>query len=507
MKGLVLPGLFVSLTVLSACGGGTMAVITPPPPPPPPVVKATVSVSNTPVAPFDVAMSTSFQPAEWDYTFFQTSANAKETLLGNLQPHHIRLQGISEGVPQGSAGTSSTGWDFTKLDGITQPVLGIGDHSPEFQIAKAPPFMYVNNDSGNTFSDLTFQEFAGYAKNLVQYYDTGGFTDSGGAHHVSPAYPGEKITWWGIYNEPSINNGLTASEYTDMYNAVVPAMQSVDPSLKFVALELCCSSESWVQTFAAGLNANVPVDAVATHYYSSCNQADTDTQVFATVPTFALSIQTIHGYMGANAALANVPVWITENNVNADFDKGGGISACNGTTFVTDKRGSSAFFAAWRPYVFSQVGKAGARALYHWDFDADAQFGEVDFSTGNTQLSYWVDYWLAQMFPSGLGQQSLQFTNSDDADVEVLPVINTDGSVVILLSNHAVASPNDNNGAGLTAKVSLDVSALGSFTGGSEVLIDASTSPTAGPTATSISAQSPITVNFGGYGVAIIKLQ
>jgi hypothetical protein len=505
MNRLVLPGLFLSLVGLSACGGGTMAVVTPPPPPA--LVKATVTVSNTPVAPFDVAMSTSFQPAEWDYTFFQTSANVKETLLGNLQPHHIRLQGISEGVPQGAAGTTSTNWDFTKLDGITQPVLGVGDNSPEFQIAKAPPFMYVNNDSGNSFSDLTFQQFANYAKNLVQYYDTGGFTDSGGTAHLSPAYPGHKITWWGIYNEPSINNNLNATEYTTMYNAVVPAMQSVDSSLKFVALELCCSSESWAQTFAAGLNANVPVDAVATHYYSSCNQKDSDAELFATVPTFASSVQTIYGYLNANAALANVPVWITENNVNADFDKGGGISACNGTAFVTDKRGTSAFFAAWRPYVFSQVGQAGARALYHWDFDADAQYGEVDFATGNTHLSYWVDYWLAQVFPSGSGQQSLQLTNSDDADIEVLPVINTDGSVVIMISNHAVASATDNNAAGLTAKVSVDVSAFAPFSSASELIIDANTSPANGPMPDSIPAQSPITVNFSGYGVAFIKLQ
>lgn len=505
MRKLVRPGLFLSLAILSGCGGGTTVIITPPPPPPA-VVNANVSVSSTPVAPFDVAMSTSFQPAEWDYQFFQDFPSAT-TSLTNLQPHHIRLQGISQGVPQGSADSTSTAWDFAVLDAITQPVLGVGDHSPEFQIAKAPPFMYVNNDSGNSFSDLTFQQFAGYAKNLVQYYDTGGFTDSGGTMHVSPAYPGEKITWWGIYNEPSINNNLNATEYTDMYNAVVPAMESVDSSLKFVALELCCSSESWVQTFVAGLHSGVPVDAVATHYYSSCNQKDTDAEVFATVPGFASSVQTIYGYLGGNPALATVPVWITENNVNADFDKGGGISACNGTTFVTDKRGSSAFFAAWRPYVFSQIGKAGARALYHWDFAADAQYGELNGSNAQKQLSYWVDYWLGQTFPSGSGGQWLQFTNSDDADIEILPVINTDGSVVILISNHAVASASDNNGAGLTAKVSLDVSPLGPFSTATEVMIDATTSALNGPTPASISPQSPITVSFTGYGAAFLKLQ
>ena len=501
MKKLVLAGLSLSVAVLSACGAGSMAIVAPPPPP---VVNAAVSVSATKVASFDVALSTSFQPAEWDYQFFQSFPNAKNP-LGNLQPHHIRLQGISHGVPQGSAGTTSTAWDFTVLDSVTQPVLSVGDHSPEFQIAKAPPFMYVSNDSSNSFSDLTFQPFAIYAKNLVQYYNKGGFTDSSGTFHVSPS--GLPIQWWGIYNEPSINNNLTATDYVNMYNALIPAMQSVDPSLKFVALELCCNSESWVQTFAAGLNAKVPVDAVATHYYSTCNQKDTDSDLFATVPGFASSVKTIRGYLASNPSLANVPIWITENNVNADFDKGNGISACNGTAFITDRRGTSAFFAAWRPYVFSQLGQAAARAVYHWDFDADAQYGEVDYSTGQTQLSYWVDYWIGQMFPSASGQQSLEFTNSDDPDIEVLPVLNTDGSVVIMISNHAVASPTDNNGAGLIAKVSLDVSSLGSFTSATEVMIDATTSPTTGPTSTSISPQSPIIVNFSGYGVSFIKLQ
>ena len=475
--------------------------------PPPAVVNATVAVSSNISGAFDVAMSTSFQPAEWDYQFFQNFPGAT-TPLAKLQPHHIRLQGISEGVPQGSPGTNSTSWDFTILDSITQPVLGVGDHSPEFQIAKAPPFMYVNNDSSNSFSDLTFQPFAAYAKNLVEYYDSGGFTASDGSFHSSPAYPNQTISWWGIYNEPSINNHLTATEYTTMYNAVVPAMQSADPSIKFVALEMCCNSESWAQTFAQNLTTGLPVDAVGTHYYSSCNQKDTDEQLFSTVPGFAASVETIYSNLATNAALANVPVWITENNVNADFNNGNGMSACNpGQVFVTDQRGSSPFFAAWRPYVFSQVGKAGAQALYHWDFDADAQYGELDFSTSQTQLSYWVDYWIGQMFPAGSGQQRLECTNSDESDIEVLPVKNTDGSVVVMIANHAVALPSDNNGSGLSAKISLDVSALGSFASASLVTIDSTTNPATGPTSAPVSPSSPISVTLDGYSVAILKLE
>jgi hypothetical protein len=462
-------------------------------------------VNSATSGPFDLAMSTSFQPAQWDYQFFQSSLNAKATLLGNLQPQHIRLQGIS----QGAEGTSSTAWDFTVLDAITQPVLGVGDHSPEFQIAKAPAFMYLNDDSSSSFNDPNYTQFAAYAQDLVRYYNKGGFTPSGGSLLVSPSCPTDTITWWGIYNEPSINNftgpiaTTDAADYTTMYNTVVQAMQSVDGTIKFVALEMCCGSENWAPVFAS--NVTQQVDAVASHYYSSCDQRDSDAQVFGTVPGFASSVQTIYGSLAANPALADVPVWITENNVNADFDKGGGISACTGGTFVTDQRGSSAFFAAWRPYVFSQVGKAGTQALYHWDFDADAQFGEVDYNTGQTQLSYWVDYWLAQMFPAG--SALLNFSNTNNAEVEVLPVLNTDDSVVILVSNHAVASSTDNNGKGLKGTVTVNVSALGAFTSASLVTIDSTTSAANGPTPVSISPSSTITLTLNGYSVALLKLQ
>jgi putative glycosyl hydrolase len=458
---------------------------------------------------FGVAMSTSFQPAEWDDQFFSTNPGATTT-LGNLLPQHIRLQAVSEGVPQGAPDSSSTTWNFSVVDAITQPVLSVGDHSPEFQIAKAPPFMYSGDDSGNGFSDLTFQQFAGYAQNLVRYYDKGGFT-ANGQNYVSPSYPADTITWWGIYNEPNINNNLTPQQYVQMYNTLVPAMQAIDPSLRFVGVELADFSgqpQAWLPAFVnVGTGVTARVDAMATHFYSTCDQADDDATVFASIPGFVSDVNYFYSEMATNPALASVPVWVTENNVNADFDKGGGISACNGTTFVPDPRGSSAFFAAWRPYVFSQLGKAGVQALYHWDFDADVQFGEVNYNNDAVQLSYWVDYWLARMFPSPPGANLLQSTNSDNAEIEVLAVQNPDGSVLIMLANHALNAASDNNGPGAPRTVDVDVSGLGSFQSASLLTIDANTSVSTGPTAVSVTPQVQMTVSFNGYGVAFLTLK
>jgi hypothetical protein len=494
--------LFAIGTLICAigCGGGSIGTSNPisgtPPSSPAPTQKVAVQISNTQTGTLKLAMSTSFQPAEWDDQFFTNAPNGTTT-LGNLQSQHIRLQAVSQGIPQTTAST----WDFSVVDAITQPVLGVADHSPEFQIAKGPAFLY---DSNGNFLDLSFQPLATYAQDLVRYYNTGGFTSTDGQSHVS-ASPNH-ITYWGIYNEPNLNNNLTPTEYVQLYNTLVPAMQAVDPSLKFVALELSDfinQPQNWVPPFVSGVTAHV--DVMATHFYSSCNQKDSDTQVFGTVPGFATDVTFFYDQMKTNASLANVPVWVTENNVNADFDAGSGISACNGGPFVTDKRGSSAFFAAWRPYVFSQLGKAGVQALYHWDFDADAQYGEVDYTTGNLQLGYWVDYWLARMFPGTA--EILQFTNNDSADVEVLPVKNSDGSFTIMISDHAVASPSDNNGSGSPREIDMDISALGSFQSASLLTIDANTNVSQGPAAVSQTPSSTMKVTLNGYGVAFLTLK
>ncbi|HVZ16456.1 MAG TPA: glycosyl hydrolase, partial [Terriglobales bacterium] len=315
------------------------------------------------------------------------------------------------------------------------------------------------------------------------------------------------ITYWGIFNEPNINN-LSPTEYVVLYNRTVPAMQTVDSTLKFVAVELSdygSENTRYVPTFVSNVTAQV--DVMATHFYSTCNQRDTDQQLFNTIPDFANRVTYLYSQMATNSSLSNVPVWITENNVNADFDKGGGISACNGTPFVADQRGSSAYFAAWRPYMFSQVGKVGARALYNWVFAGDAQYGELNDQTGNPRLSYWVDYWLAHYFPSPPGSDLLQYSTTDATGMETMAARNPDGSIVVMVVNHAVNSASDNNGSGARRSVSLDVQQLTTSTTAKLLKIDGSTDPINGPSETPIVLTPETQIDFSGYGVAFLTFK
>jgi hypothetical protein len=478
-------------------------------------------------------MSSSFQPAEWDYKFFQMNPTATTT-LNNLKSQHIRIQGISQAVPMkaNSSPQQPTDWDFTMLDDIVQPVLGVTDHSPEFQIAVAPSFM--NDSSGHLDITNHLTDFVSYSANLVRYYNTGGFT--WGGKHFQSASP-NKITWWGIFNEYNIN-GLTPSQYVQLYNAVVPAMLAVDPTIQFSALELADFDSGTgdprnnLPTFVLPANSggvNAQVNIVSTHFYSTCNQTNTDAQLFNSVAGFANDVSYFYQELKLRPDLASVPLWVTENNVNADYNKGGGISACNGTAFVLDKRGTSAFFAGWRPYVFSQLGKVGNQALYHWDFDADQQYGEVDFNTGKTYLSYWVDYYLekylgANSYCPPLSAASplpefpvtcplppssiLNVNSTETSTVEVLATDNLASEAAVMIANHAVHSPSDNNGPGDPRTVVVDLSGFVCTAGGSILAqlttIDATTDPSAGPTAVPVMASPRVTVTLNGYGVAFL---
>jgi len=447
-------------------------------------------------------MSTSFQPASWTDQFFVQHPGAT-TPLDNLLARHINVQVMERDIPQ----TTATTWDFSYIDGILNRILSVADHSPLYQIARGPDFMY---DDAQKLHLRDYQEFADFAANLVRYYNTGGFTDGQDVPHASSSqWP---ITYWGIYNEPNIN-GFSADEYVDMYNVVVPTMLAVDPTIKTVAVELADfgdEPQKYMPTFVRNVTAQV--DVVATHFYSTCNQKDTDQQLFDSISGFAPHITYIYSQLQSRSVLADVPVWLTENNVNADWDNNG-KSACDPSRpFVTDQRGTSAFFAAWRPTVFSKLGQAGIRALHHWGFSADAQYGEVSGTTSGKYLSYWVDYYLARYFPYNPGDPSsgsniLDLRATESSTVEILATQNSDGSVVVMIANHAVRSSTDNNGPGDPRTVVVDVSALGSFTTATLLMIDAKTNPAQGPSPTTItSPTSPVEITLDAYGVTFLTL-
>ena len=445
-------------------------------------------------------LSTSFQPADWDYTFFQSHPQ-NEKVLWNLAPQHINLQSIYGGNPA----TGANSWDFTENDAVNQPVLALADHSPLYEIVP-PPYLTQSNGGVDT---ANFSTFARYTSSLVSYFNTGGFNVSntaGSVHYQEPSP--YHITWWGIYNEPNVN-GMTPAAYTQLYNTTVPAMQAVDPNLRFVAVELADwtgQADLFLPTFVQNVNAQV--DVVATHFYGTCNQSTPDVQVFGAVDSFAAEVQRIRADMQVNPALANLPIWITENNVNADYGDSNGMSVCNpGQRFVTDQRGSSAFFAAWRPMVFERLAMVGASSLHHWDHDADLQYGEVDFNSGNTQLSYWVDYWLSHLFPSPPGANILQVQSGDTTgSVDAFAARNDDGSVVIMLIDHALFRATDNNGPGDARTFNVDVSALGSFDSVTSIAIDVQTSATSGPAVQTVPFMPNLSVTLPGYGVTFLRL-
>ena len=118
-----------------------------------------------------------------------------------------------------------------------------------------------------------------------------------------------------------------------------------------------------------------------------------------------------------------------------------------------------------------------------------------------------MDYWLERMFPSSPGAELLQYTSTDNTDLELLPVANSDGSVVIMVANHAVNAATDNDGPGTPRTVVVDVSALGAFSSGALLLIDANTNLANGPTETPVTPSTQVTISLDGYGVAFLTLK
>ena len=459
-------------------------------------IVAQAKLTQTTVSGTTAFMSTSFQLADWSYNWLHDRPAAIAPLT-NLSDKHIRIQLIAGAMPQKDATT----WDFTEADAMIQPILAAGDHSPQLQIGTAPTFLA---DSNGHYIEANLAQFAAYCANLVRYYNTGGFTVNGVTYKSPSTTP---ITWWGIFNEPNWNN-VTPAQYVTMYNAVAQAMLAVDPTIKLVGLELgdvTGQAQNYLPPLVTGLTQ--PMPAIATHYYSSCNQKDTDAQLFSQVQMFHDQVAYFRSTLDANPNTSGTPIWVTENNVNADWAKSDGTSACNtGTRWVEDDRGTSAYFAAWRPYAYAQFVRAGAAGVWHWSYAGGGQYGELTDSS-TTYLSYWVDYHLSHFF----GQEAMTLLDStvtEAARIETFAARASDGSRILMIVNRDIANPSDNNGAGVPKTVSVDLADAGPFTTVTLLAIDRFTDAATGPSAQTLTpVNGVVTLSFPGYGVQFLKLQ
>ncbi len=491
----------------------------------------TVSVSVSPTVNTSVGfggqlqtvMTTQFQAAEWTESFFPSVPSATTT-LANLEPEHARVYTNSQGIPQ----DINKNWDFTVLDATLDPVIGVGDKSINLVLVQGPAWMCTDVGPNCVLLPQNYPDFATYAARMVQYYNTTtGFTDDNGVQHVHASFT--PITYWSIYTIPDLV-GMTPQQYANLYNLTVTAMQNAGSlvPLKFVALELSgdIDAKYYVPDFLNAVTAQI--DVVSQQDYAVCGWSNNDvTAMGAVSSSFAQFAQDFANIVKTSPKLSHAVLWMTENNVDADFSIGGGAGECS-NPFEIDPRGTSAFFAGWRPYVFSQWAQAGSHTVVHSDFVQDPSnmslmYAEVAYATAQPYISYWVDYNLRHYFPYCNDEPStcqaptssiLTVSTSEPVGsqtVEILATANSDGSVVVMAANHAVNGQNDDNGPGAPRTVVIDISQLGHFSSATELTLDASlidpnTSLATEPVAQSVEAAPQMTLNMGGYGVTFLKL-
>jgi hypothetical protein len=387
---------------------------------------------------------------------------------------------------------------------------------PELSLSSAPAWM-CDRSTGYLLPSH-YSDFATYAATLVKYYNThAGFVDADGISHVHGNYT--PITYWGIFDQPN-EVGLSPSQYTALYGNVAAAMQAAQSEIpiKFVGLQIGGSLSTQPFDYIDAFTQNVggQVDVLAAHFYSGCNYELPDSSIMQMM-TSSLAPLVTHILESAsaspNAAIAQAPIWIIDENVIAEPGNSSS-SSCQVASNLAADRESGPFAVAWRSYMYSQLASAGVGGIYNSVFAGDQGAGELDRSTGSYHLLYWADYYLQYYF-CGLGgsgecdqHTDLQTTSSegDDRTVEIFATGQDDNSLTIMIVNHAVAAPSDFGGAGAPRTVVLDVSALGSFAHGTEVDINQSTDPAVGPVPQEVGGASQIAVQLPGYGTSFVLL-
>ena len=328
----------------------------------------------------------------------------------------------------GTVGQQQGNWNFAPLDDLVNTVRAYGGE-PIMNVRYAPEWMWTCTTFHGIgdIKDLTFTTFADYMARLVSYYNTGSMTTESGTVITNPAGTKNRITHWEIWNEPSLsnetpcrlpNNGpaLTPDRYVTMWNAVVPKMRAVDPTIKFVgpALDDALTDRNLGYVPALMARATYKPDAISYHVYGGWENRQSDREIFDG-SNLVWGLRDITGGVDRLKKEApGIPIWISELNVNADY--------------ATDpaKRPWTGYGVAWGASAFRLAALKGVSLIRQFEFVSTPQFGQVDAATGAPTLPYWRDRLLSQAFPAG---STILSSSSSQAEIESLAVRRPDGTL------------------------------------------------------------------------------
>jgi hypothetical protein len=325
-------------------------------------------------------------------------------------------------------------------------------------------------------------------------------------------------------------------EYTKMWNVVQPAIKAVDPTIKAIGPVTGASSgaipsadttivttgpndDSWrdhmdwiprllkTQTpgdTSSGTTPATQPDIVSYHMYGAWQGSTTsDAQYFIgqlgdfDIPTFLSTDSAIVG---------SKPVWITETNTDAGFLDNDDFRAVTqmGSAWLADAMVQHCLRA---PQI-QQLFQFEVANTHTWNL-----FGENAPSTcypkpactnsksQQPNLEYWMIYWASRYFPAGSKVATVSGVPAGFVALAVQPPNSTKVSMIVI-NTQSGSSP----GVGVPGSVQIQLSgATSSDT--KEIVIDGNTDVVNGPTETNLGAQSAVTLNLNGFGVAMLNFE